>query len=221
MTLASIRDNHAYNLATFKRQPLRELSGAVGDLGTFLPLLIALAKNGTVSLPSTLVFSGLFNVATGVLFGIPLPVQPMKAVAAAAIASNFSPEEIAGAGMFVGGCVMLFSVTGLLRWFSNSVPIPVVKGIQVGAGLSLVISAGTNMKTSLDWRHPWFDNYLWVTAAFFGLLVTNVYRKVSYGLVLFTICLVFASGRVMASDESPSFSIWVFTAADRLLVPKA
>lgn len=40
--------------------------------------MIALAAQGSIKLGSTLVFSGIFNVVTGLLFGIPLPVQPMK-----------------------------------------------------------------------------------------------------------------------------------------------
>jgi hypothetical protein len=40
--------------------------------------MIALAAQGSIRLASTLVFSGIFNILTGVFFGIPLPVQPMK-----------------------------------------------------------------------------------------------------------------------------------------------
>ncbi|KAI5283925.1 hypothetical protein KEM54_001725 [Ascosphaera aggregata] len=213
----TIRRNYAYNLAVLKRQPLAELSGAVGDLGTFLPLAIALAKNKTVSLPATLVLSGLFNITTGVFFGIPLPVQPMKAVAAAAVANKFSQQEIAAAGIFVGGTVMIFSVTGLLKWFAGVVPIPVVKGIQFGAGLSLILSAGNNMKANLHWSHPWFDNYFWVGAAFVGLLVANIHRRVSYGLILFAACVVIACIRISSDQEVPSFSLWKPTRDDIIL----
>src|SRR4051794_787186 len=68
----------ANNWGTFRRSPWAEVSGALGDLGTLLPLMIALAHQGSISLSSTLVFSGVYNVLTGVIFGIPLPVQPMK-----------------------------------------------------------------------------------------------------------------------------------------------
>lgn len=67
-----------HNLATLRESPLGEVSGALGDLGTLLPLMIALAAQGSIALDSTLVFSGLFNVLTGAVFGVPLPVQPMK-----------------------------------------------------------------------------------------------------------------------------------------------
>lgn len=73
-----IRHFHANNIATFQKSPLSEISGSLGDLGTLLPLMIALAVNNSISLSTTLVFSGLWNILTGVAFGIPLPVQPMK-----------------------------------------------------------------------------------------------------------------------------------------------
>ena len=35
-----------------------EVSGSLGDLGTFLPLLVGLVKNNGLSLSTTLIFSG-------------------------------------------------------------------------------------------------------------------------------------------------------------------
>lgn len=78
MDFSSIRQVHANNVAVLRRSPISEISGSLGDLGTLLPLMIALAVNNSISLSTTLVFSGLWNILTGVFFGIPLPVQPMK-----------------------------------------------------------------------------------------------------------------------------------------------
>jgi len=75
---SKLRSSCANNVAAFRRAPFAELSGSVGDMGTLLPLMVALAINGSISLSTTLVFSGLWNILTGVAFGIPLPVQPMK-----------------------------------------------------------------------------------------------------------------------------------------------
>lgn len=69
---------HRHNVATLRNAPLAEISGALGDLGTLLPLMIALAVQGSILIDSTLVFSGIFNVVTGLIYGVPLPVQPMK-----------------------------------------------------------------------------------------------------------------------------------------------
>lgn len=70
-----LRSIHRHNVHTLRRTPLAELSGSLGDLGTLLPLMIAMAMNGSIDLPSTLVFSGITNILTGVVFGVPLPVS--------------------------------------------------------------------------------------------------------------------------------------------------
>ncbi|KAJ5085013.1 hypothetical protein N7532_009784 [Penicillium argentinense] len=209
MTVQSPREIFRYNLRTFQHHYVSEISGSLGDLGTFLPIAIALAANGTVSLASTLIFSGMYNILTGLFFGIPLPVQPMKAIAAVAIARSFSSGSIAAAGIFVGACIFFFSVTGLLRWFSNVIPIPVIKGIQVGAGLSLIISACGAMLHPLGWTSPsWADNRIWAIVAFVALVVTNVYRRVPYALIVLAIGLIFAIIRTALAMHLPRFQFW-------------
>jgi hypothetical protein len=209
----SLRDLNVRNFHTLRRQPLSEISGALGDLGTFLPILIALTVNKSISLSSTLIISGLFNIFIGIFFGIPLPVQPMKAVAAVAITRNFSISETMAAGLFVGACIFIFSVTGVLRWWASVIPIPVVKGIQMGAGMSLMIVAGSDMVSSLTWIGPsWADNYVWVMVMFVGLLFTNIHRHVPYALGVFLLGLVFAFVQLFLFDKGsrgfPSLEIW-------------
>ena len=63
-----------------------ELSGALGDLGTFIPLYINMVAAGALDPVSGLFFAGLQNFITGLTFSVPMPVQPMKAIAAAAVA---------------------------------------------------------------------------------------------------------------------------------------
>ena len=175
-----------YNIETFHSQPLAEISGSFGDIGTLLPILIALTQIRAISLSSTLVFSGLANILTGLAFGIPLPVQPMKAIAAVALAQNFSQPEIASAGIFVAAAIGFLSITGLIQWFTERIPIPVIKGIQVGTGLSLIISAG-NLYPSLD-RHG--TNALVLILAFLGLLASTTFRRVPYALIILLIGII-------------------------------
>ena len=183
-----LRRIHLHNLETLKSQPLAELSGSLGDLGTLLPLMTALVITNSISLPSTLLFTGAANILTGVAFGLPLPVQPMKAIAAVAIARKFSLEENAAAGLVVAGLVGFFSVTGLINWANRVTPVPVVKGIQVGAGLSLCLSAGSKMLVPLTWTGPWWgDNLLWALAAVVLLLVTFAYPRMPYAMIVFTV----------------------------------
>ncbi|KAL9114688.1 MAG: hypothetical protein Q9227_001366 [Pyrenula ochraceoflavens] len=189
----SLRSMYQHNLQTFRRQPLAEISGSLGDLGTFLPLLVAETKLHQISLPTTLILTGIYNILTGCFFGIPLPVQPMKAIAAVAILRGLSAGEVEAAGLFVSICIFIFSVTGLLRWFTDAIPVPVVKGIQVGAGLSLVISAGSSILSQLCWiDSSWADNYIWAIVAFLALMALNSYPRIPYALIVFIIGILFA-----------------------------
>ncbi|KAM3075079.1 hypothetical protein ACMFMG_007463 [Clarireedia jacksonii] len=206
--LQRLRARSAHNVAVLKASPLSEISGAFGDLGTLLPLMIALAVNHSISLSTTLVFSGLWNILTGVAFGIPLPVQPMKAIAAVAISRKFSVEETVSAGYTVAGVVLVLSITGLLRWFTNLIPTPVVKGIQVGAGLSLILSAGSSLLQPLGWTTPNAgDNLLWASFAFVILLITQKYPKLPYALAIFILGLLL-SVYIAGPASLPSLGLW-------------
>ncbi|KAJ4989506.1 sulfate transporter [Stagonosporopsis vannaccii] len=204
-----LRKNQSHNVQTLRLQPLAELSGSLGDLGTLLPLMTALVVTNSISLPSTLLFTGAANAFTGIAFGIPLPVQPMKAIAAVAIARNFSLEENAAAGLVVATLVGVLSITGLINWANRVTPIPVVKGIQVGAGLSLCLSAGTTMLKPLEWTGPWWgDNLLWALAAVLFLLVTFAYPKLPYALIVFVIGLFLSTvGPAASLPTEPSTAI--------------
>lgn len=206
-----------YNRLTWRRRPLAEISGSLGDLGTLLPLMIAMSRNGSVDFSSTLVFSGLANIFTGIWFGIPLPVQPMKAIAAVAISQNFNQEETAAAGLFVGISVLVLSATGSLQVLKRIVPDSVVKGIQMGAGLSLIISAGTSLLKPLDWTTPYYDNKVIALAAFLFLIVANVVDRIPYALILTLVGLSIAtiSGDIALGSSTPTFAIW----QPKLLVP--
>ena len=188
-----------YNVQTFRRQPLSEISGSFGDLGTLLPILIALTDIEAISVSSTLVFSGLANIFTGLIFGIPLPVQPMKAIAAVALAQNFTRAEIASAGLFVAGAIGFLSITGLIHWFTKVIPIPVIKGIQVGTGLSLIITAGKLYPGSYHF------NSLILFLAFLALLASSTFRRVPYALVVLLIGVLFVVG---GPGHLLGFNIW-------------
>ncbi|KAI8232939.1 Molybdate transporter 1 [Colletotrichum sp. SAR 10_96] len=214
--LSHLKRVHQHNVATLRRQPAAEISGALGDLGTLLPLMIALAVQRSIYLDSTLVFTGIFNVVTGAAFGIPLPVQPMKAIAAAAISRSEDSgiRTVMAAGQWVSLAVLIMSLTGLLRWVTRNVPVPVVKGIQLGAGLSLVMAAGSGLLRDLHWTHPVLDNRLWALAAFLVLIFTQGLPRFPYALYIFLLSLVFAFNSILNADHHephnlPWFHVWV------------
>ncbi|KAJ1807687.1 hypothetical protein LPJ75_004747, partial [Coemansia sp. RSA 2598] len=104
---------------------LREFSGALGDIGTLVPILISLTVQGSASLTSSLFFGGLWNIMTGFFYGIPMCVQPMKSIAAIALTKAFTPGELAGAGLGVSAIVFFLGVSRLLWLVTRFVPLPV------------------------------------------------------------------------------------------------
>ena len=64
---------------------LAELSGSLGDLGTFIPLTVALARERKIALAPALFWAGICNFVTGYLWDVPMCVQPMKSIAAVAL----------------------------------------------------------------------------------------------------------------------------------------
>jgi SulP family sulfate permease len=118
-----------------------DVSGAVADLGILVPLVAALVLVNGLDAGSVLLFAGLLVVASGVAFGIPFPVQPLKALTAVAVAQHVAPGVIHAAGLEIG-LFLLFMSTGHLadviaRVFSH----PVVRALQLGVGVLLVITA--------------------------------------------------------------------------------
>ncbi|KAL8716028.1 MAG: hypothetical protein Q9225_006290 [Loekoesia sp. 1 TL-2023] len=199
-----------YNQKTFRQQPLPEISGAFGDIGTLLPIIIAyigINPESGIDLSSTLVFTGLFNIFTGLLFGIPLPVQPMKAIAAVALSRQFDMEEVAAAGMIVAVGVGILSVSGLLDWFNRRIPVPVIKGIQLGVGISLVTYGGSIFIKRDEYLllYPGLPELLQVVA-FVGFLASNVFRRLPFALMLLFLGILVALPSLISHPKT--LGIW-------------
>jgi len=113
------------------------MSGSLGDLGTFIPLLLGLARQGSVHFVPAVFFAGVFNVLTGLGWDAPMCVQPMKTIAAIGIAEGLPPQQVAVAGMLVSAMVLLLGLTRSIVVVGRLVPEPVILGMQLGLGISL------------------------------------------------------------------------------------
>lgn len=197
-----------YNIQTFRRQPLREISGSLGDLGTLLPLLIALSAH-QIAMPTTLVVAGIANILTGLFFGIPLPVQPMKAIAAIALARDFNKDEVASAGLFVAGVVGFLSITGLIKWFTRHIPIPVIKGIQVGTGISLITYGGKLIEKSYTPQLKYnVLILLLIMIGFLALLASPMYPRLPFALIVLLVGIIGALPQGFDSHPPFGWGIW-------------
>ncbi len=128
-----------------KRPRLRfdrnELAGAFGDIGTDLPLIIGMILATGLHSASVLVMFGLMQLFTALVYGIPMAVQPLKAVAVIVITQHVAPEVLYGGGLAIGITMLLLTVTGGIDWLARVVPRSVVRGLQLGLGLQLSLLA--------------------------------------------------------------------------------
>jgi hypothetical protein len=58
-----------------------ELSGAFGDIGTDLPLIVGMILAAKLDPASVLTLFGAMQLLTGLIYGLPMPAQPLKAMA--------------------------------------------------------------------------------------------------------------------------------------------
>ncbi|KAL0463900.1 UNVERIFIED_CONTAM: Molybdate transporter 2 [Sesamum latifolium] len=140
-------DGWRHRLATslrLKTTLFSELSGAVGDLGTYIPIVLALTLVSHLDLSTTLIFTAFYNIATGVLFGTPMPVQPMKSIAAVAVSEtpHLTVSQIAAAGISTAAVLFFLGVTGLMSILYRFLPLPVVRGVQLSQAIINVMEVG-------------------------------------------------------------------------------
>lgn len=115
-----------------------ELTGAIGDSATVLPLIVAIAVLTDLSLAVMLVWFGVFQVVSGVYFDVPMSVEPMKAVAAVVIAGGLTTGEFLLTGLLVSLVLLAIGTTRTLTRVTRYVDTAVMRGIQFGVALVLL-----------------------------------------------------------------------------------
>jgi len=118
---------------------LRELAGSMGDFGTLFPLAIGYFAVNGLHPAGLLVMMGLANIITGIVYRLPMPIEPMKVLAATAIAQRWSPSLVYATGFGTGIIWLILSFTGLVKKIAAVTPRSVVRGIQVALGIMLAI----------------------------------------------------------------------------------
>jgi hypothetical protein len=168
----------------FNRQ---ELAGAFGDLGTDLPLIVGMILAAGLDAASVLVMFGAMQILTGVVYRMPMPVQPLKAVAVLVITQKLGPGVLYGAGLAIGAVMLVLALSGALEWLGRVVPKCVVRGIQFGLGVQLVTLAFRDYV-------PAEGGWGWAVAAVaFGLgLALAANRRLPSALAIVGLGLVYA-----------------------------
>jgi MFS superfamily sulfate permease-like transporter len=138
------------NAATGRRRIASELGGACGDLGTFIPHVIGAIAVAGLAPAGVLVGFGAFFIASGLVYGLPMAVQPMKAISAVLVTGQVGPGEVAAAGVLLGVILLVLALTGTIGWLARVIPQSVSAGLQLGLGISMGL-----LGIELMWRTPW------------------------------------------------------------------
>ncbi|MFD1381504.1 putative sulfate/molybdate transporter [Fodinicurvata halophila] len=144
-----------------------EVSGAFGDLGMFLPHVLGAITVAGLAPLGVLFGFGLFLVASGLFYAIPMAVQPMKAVSAIMLTGQLDPASIAATGLVLGLVFLVLGVTGWIDRLARLIPQSVTAGLQLGLGLSLAL-----LGLDLVMETPWLG--LLVLALLLGLLALKL-----------------------------------------------
>ena len=118
---------------------LRELAGSMGDFGTLFPLAIGYFAVNGLNPAGLLVMMGLANIVTGVIYHLPMPIEPKKVLAAAAISQGWSPSLIYASGFGTGVIWLILGFTGLIQKIAAITPRSTVRGIQIALGIMLAV----------------------------------------------------------------------------------
>ncbi len=142
--------DRSINKETKDRLPFRfdrnEFAGAFGDVGTDIPLILLLIPACNLDARSVLMLFGACQIFAALAYRLPIPVQPMKAMATFAIAAAGTQQAISGetlmaAALLAGAAMLLLSITGSLCLIGRIVPKVVIRGLQFGLGIKLAMAA--------------------------------------------------------------------------------
>jgi SulP family sulfate permease len=118
-----------------------ELAGSLGDLGTLLPIAIAMVLVNGLNPLGLFLSIGIFYILSGVYFGVTVPVQPMKVIGAYAIATAMSADQILASSLLMGIFLLIIGLTGIIEVIRQWTPKSVIRGVQLSTG-ALLISGG-------------------------------------------------------------------------------
>lgn len=179
-------------MGSIGNRTVKEFSGALGDIGTLLPLSLgAIGVAGLAPVPVLLGFA-LFYIATGLYYRLPVPVQPMKAVAALLLTTQVSAQSLAASGVLIGAILLILGATGWINRAARLVPRSVLSGLQLGLGLLLASMSLELMTTSL-------------TLGFLVLALLAVTLKLfpSWPAALFGLAVAMVLGALLGSPGLP------------------
>lgn len=111
------------------------MAGAVADVGVLVPIAVALIVSNGLSATAVLLPAGLLYIAAALTYGLPIPVQPLKAFGAIAIAKGLGSDEIAAGALLMGIIFVILGRLHLLDVIAKAFPRALIRGVQLTVGL--------------------------------------------------------------------------------------
>jgi sulfate permease, SulP family len=167
------------------RLGIGEAAGAVADLGVLVPLAAVLILVNGLDPGSVLISAGALVLASGFVFRIPFPVQPLKALTAVAVAEGVAPEVIHAAGLEIAAVLLLLSIGRVADVIARVFTKPVIRALQFGVGVLLIVTAGRLVadppSVFRETLHPPWPLFLALAAA---VAIAGAVRVRRYGVAL-------------------------------------
>lgn len=203
-----------------------ELAGAVADLGVLVPIAVALIVQNGLSATAVLLPAGLLYVTAGLLYRLPVPVQPLKAFGAIAIAQGLGSSEIAAGALLMGGIFVVLGASGLLDRVAKVFPHPIIRGVQLSVGL-LFCQLAWKLTTAPPAAFTDHTQPVWwlVSGAVVIAVAALLLRRYNISLILIALAIVAMAfsyhGPLTFGPSSfhlPELSVQAFTTAAIALV---
>ena len=164
-----------------------EIAGSFGDIGTDLPLIVGMIQAVNLNSASVFIIFGISQMFAGFFYGLPMPMQPLKAMAVLVITQKVPGEILFGAGLAIGIFMLILTLSGGLNLLARLIPLCVVRGLQFGLGLSL---ASLALKTYIP--SAGIPGYIIAALGFLILITTPKYSRIPAGIAMILLGLLYA-----------------------------
>ncbi len=178
---------------------VRELAGSLGDFGTLLPFTVGYIVICGFSPTGLLLGIGLTNIILAIIYRLPLPVQPQKAIGSVALSERWTMNRVLGAGFSVGVVWVFLSFSKRLTGLLEKVPKGVIRGIQLGLAFTLAFAGAEMIHLDFLMAIPL------IIVAF--LLLRNKFLPAAIFLILFGFSYAIATGTLSLNQINVGFSL--------------
>jgi sulfate permease, SulP family len=202
-----LSEEHQTRDDTAVRFDRREIAGAVADLGVLVPIAVALIVGNGLSPTAVLLPPALLYLANALVYGLPLPAQPLKAFGAIAIAQGLGADEIAAGALLMGAIFLVAGRLGALDLAARAFPRALVRGVQLTVGLLfLKIAWGLVTDPPRAFAVNALDPSWAVPLAAAGVALAFLFKRAGISLVLVAVgacVMVVAAGDQASLGPSP------------------